>query len=288
MSDVFLWGFLVFAVPNVVGCAAFGYVVRNRSRSQAMIARHSGAMRVFSSVTVAYHMFFIVWLFDAVLPGAQTSALATLTAAFLLFVIGFALSNLADRSWQFLSIIVYAISLGAFWKVGGEAFSHIPWFGTHERTQLFMLLPMFAFGFLLCPYLDFTFHRAIRNSPSRHSFAVFGLTFAIMIVLSIAIWRWPTFLQENWLPAIVIAHLLAQSVFTVGAHMRELRQQVASGTRFLLVAPLLASLLLYAGRMFTDSHQLGENLYIAFLSLYGTLFPAWFILGQMKRKTPSA
>ena len=63
MIQRFGWpGFIAFAIPNVLGCAAFGYIIRIRQRSDELVARHSVAMTWFSIVTVAYHIFFITWL----------------------------------------------------------------------------------------------------------------------------------------------------------------------------------------------------------------------------------
>src|SRR6267142_6505142 len=75
MIERFGWpGFIVFAVPNVLGCAAFGYVVRNRARSDAITARHGAAMTAFSAVTIAYHLFFIVWMFAELIGPSNPSA----------------------------------------------------------------------------------------------------------------------------------------------------------------------------------------------------------------------
>jgi len=51
-------GFIVFAAANVLGCAAMGYIVRTRQRSQAMVQRHTPMMIAFSAVTIAYQLFF--------------------------------------------------------------------------------------------------------------------------------------------------------------------------------------------------------------------------------------
>lgn len=281
------WGFIAFAAPNVIGCTAFGYVVRNRARSDDMIARQSTAMIWFSAVTLAYHMFFVVWLFDSLIAIPQIGFLAPVVIAAIIFALAGVFSFLNDRDWLGLSVLVYAISLLGFWKLGAAAVQSVEWDGELKFAGLGAIVPFLFFGFLICPYLDLTFHRAIRNSPSRHSFAVFGVTFLVMIVLSVAIWFWPEYLRSKWLPAIVIGHLLGQTVFTMGAHMREIRVsplRLGKTERGVaIVAPLLAAPLVYAAQLVRVSESPGEDVYIALLVLYGTLFPAWFVWNAIKR-----
>lgn len=275
------WGFIAFAVPNVLGCSAFGYVVKNRARSQAMVARHASAMICFSSLTVAYHVFFIIWLFESL----QGEVAMPLTAAGIVFTLAAVFCFLPDRDWLGLSALVYAISLLAFWRLGIDGLQMIEWSGRQNVALLALALPAIVFGFLLCPYLDLTFHRAIQQSPSRHAFAIFGLTFAAMIVLTCAVWFDTDYRSARLLPAMVIAHLLAQSTFTMGAHLRELRvsSHINSGPVRVIAffGPLAAAPVLYLAQALSDSPRLGEHLYLAFLTLYGSLFPAWFALGAL-------
>ena len=54
-------GFLVFAVPNVLGCAAFGYVLGNAPSRAGLLSRHQPATVLFSSTVIGYHMFFAAY-----------------------------------------------------------------------------------------------------------------------------------------------------------------------------------------------------------------------------------
>jgi hypothetical protein len=271
-------GFIAFAVPNVVGCAAFGYVVRTPQRSRMLVQRHGTVMVGFSIITVAYHLFFIVWLFDELLPHLREHWWLPLAAAAIVYGLGLVFSFFDDRDFLVLTVIVYGTSLAAFWSVGFNAFEHIAWTGRDQRSELWWLVPTIAFGFLLCPYLDLTFHRALRRSHNRHSFAVFGLAFAAMILLTCLIWFSPKVIAERILPALALAHILTQCVFTVGAHLREVRLAPAlvnAERRMLaMAAPLLAAPLLYLSRMFTDAPA-GEDLYLRFLGFFGLIFPAY-------------
>ena len=280
------WGFIAFAVPNVVGCTAFGYVVKNRQRSEAMVARHSAAMITFSSATIAYHVFFTVWLFESLVQMPESDVVVPLAAAGIVFTLAGVFSFLNNRDWLGLSVLVYAVSLLAFWRLGSDGLRSIEWSGAQHLGLLALAIPASLFGFLLCPYVDLSFHRAIQHSPSRHSFAVFGATFAVMIVLTCAVWFDSTYRRSGWLPAIVMAHLLAQSVFTMGAHMREVRvsPMVSNGTVrvIALFAPLGAAVTLYGARALYESSRTGELTYLTFLTLYGSLFPLWFALKAVR------
>ena len=243
-----------------------------------MIARHGVAMTAFSAVTVAYHMFFVVWLFAELIGGPYGQLWQPLTAAVIVFLLGLVLSFLDNRDWLVLSVLVYALSLTTFAMIGISPLKTIAWDGAQSHHELAWLTPVIVFGFLLCPYLDLTFHRAIQNSPSRNAFALFGIAFFVMILLTCVIW----FPRSDALRGIALAHILAQIVFTVGAHLREIRVSPAIHNRerrwLIMAAPLLAAPLLFIARMFSDAGALGEDLYLRFLVFYGLVFPAYVLL----------
>lgn len=291
LIDRFGWpGFIAFAVPNVVGCAAFGYVVRSRVRSETMVGHHRGPMIAFSLVTVGFHVFFLAFLLVDLLPHVGWPVFVALVAPILMFVIGFAVAVQGNRMWLAFAVATYLLSLTALFVVGLGATEIVGWTGTNWPTDLAWLAPVFFFGFLLCPYLDLTFHRALRESPSRHAFGVFGIAFGVMIFFTCLLWWAP----RDTLPAIAIAHLLVQITFTVAAHLRELRAWV-SKTRPLfkpvvLLLPLAAIALLPAAHaIWGDSAMVGERLYIRFFIFYALIFPAYAIVfmhpGWAPRKT---
>src|ERR1043165_610938 len=61
VRDYGIWGFVVFAVPNVVGAAAMGWVLRDGA-SERIVARHLRALRYFSIVTIVFQIHFAIWL----------------------------------------------------------------------------------------------------------------------------------------------------------------------------------------------------------------------------------
>ena len=279
MIERFGWpGFLVFAIPNVIGCAAFGYVVKTRQRSEAMVASHATAMTWFSIVTIAYHMFFIVYLLDEVLPAFQDIPWLPLGTTAIVLGLGVLISGLCDRDWLILTVITYAVSITALFSIGLRPLELIEWHGRDPQGELWWLASAIALGFLLCPYLDLTFHRAIQHSPSKHAFAVFGISFAVMLVLTCAMW----FMPVRMLVPVAVVHLMMQMIFTVGAHVREIRGSAAltsNTNRWLaIVLPFAAALLPAIMNAVQPEQEHGESTYLRFLVFYGLLFPLYGLL----------
>jgi len=280
MLDRFGWaGFLVFAIPNIIGCSLFGYILANRRRSAAMVAKHRGMMVGFSVVTVAFHLFFITYLLDALCPLTNDHAQIAPIAAVALLIVGMGLSLLPNVIWLIMAGLLYLFSLIAFGTIGLGAWDSIPAAGSEPVTELIWLAPIIVVGFLACPYLDATFHRALQCSPSRHSFSIFGIAFGVMIVFTCFLWftpepvRWP----------IILGHLLGQSGFTVGAHLREIRVSTAVQCRTrrweLMLLPIFAVPVLYLIREISQPiSDLGDDIYLRFLGFYGLLFPVYVIL----------
>ena len=277
-------GFVVFAVPNVVGVVAFGYLLAaRRGRAGAgpeLVRRHGTAMVVFSLVAVAFHAYFVAFLFAEHVLAPGDAPWLPLAAAAAVFVAGRLLAELDDRGWLFLAAATYACSLLAFASIAPAAAP--PWrgTGTDGPGPLAWITPVIMIGFLLCPVLDLTFHRALDRAPSRHAFAIFGAAFAVMIVLTAFLW-YPT----RAMFGLGLGHLVAQSTFTVGAHLREIQASpLISGIscgrrkRVIVLLPLLAASLLLIARLLSDAPDLGDALYLRFLVFYGLAFPAYVLL----------
>jgi hypothetical protein len=211
--------------------------------------------------------------------------------------------------------LAWPISVVLFVALGTGSLASMPVTGTLPPLSLAWAAPFMALGFLLCPYLDPTFHLALQRSPSRHAFAVFGVTFAVMLLFTAAMFDPATGLVTTnaplWLGASVITwQWIIQCGFTIGAHVdavhafargpdaRHPRGTVMrAGARAVLIAtittvaglvvllvlkalepelPALAPTLLPpAGATAT----VGEPTYLRWLGLYGVLFPAIVLLG---------
>lgn len=299
-------GFLAFAVPNVIGCSLFGYVL-NPDSSVRFMKRFRSWIMVFAAATIAYQMWFLHDLARANNSGVLWVLMVLLALALAGVRAG---SRMLPIAW-----LAWPISVVLFVAMGSGSLASLPTTGTLPPLSLAWAGPFMALGFLLCPYLDPTFHLALQRSPSRHAFAVFGITFAAMLLFTAAMFDPTTGLVTTsapmWMGVSVITwQWIMQCGFTIGAHVdavhafargpdaRDPRSTVMrAGARAVLIAtvaavaglvlllvlkalepelPALASTLLPpAGASATT----GEATYLRWLGLYGVLFPAIVLLG---------
>jgi hypothetical protein len=295
VRDYGMLGWIVFAVPNVIGAAAMGWTLRDADASRRFVLRHAGACFAFSLVTIAYHVFFAAWLINRVHANWGWAALGVYAVAAVLpgrDVVRFVLAGFALLTSLAMWFLLYrqesALTVPAMHSVFDTGH---PWRG------LLLVLP-FVIGFGLCPYLDLTFHRARQHtSPAggRLAFGVgFGVVFFAMIVFTLLYAR---FLR----PAVdanpvgqvsglfVCLHLIGQSAFTVAAHVKELPGRSAfvipSAFRFAAIGAGIVVLGAAAiGWLATDGslrfrgRDFGEAVYWCFLGFYGIVFPGYLLL----------
>lgn len=271
-------GFLVFAIPNVAGCAAFGYLIGSAERSRRFVAARPALMRWFSIVTVAYHFFFLCWvaprLFPTWSPELQTGAVAVT------LMIALVAARVRWAWWPLIGVgawIASFVLVDLQYRGGVNLVKEFP---AKQLSEIVWLTPIMAFGFLLCPLADLTFHRALQETNRRETFLVFASAFSVMILLTCA--YAPEALFE--VGPLIAAHLLLQSAFTVAVHVRawfEAKppggEQGAAGVAALAAAG--AGLL--ASRELID----GESMYLRFLVFYGLLAPLLLIF-PVRRRVP--
>ncbi len=259
--------FLVFAAPNVLGAAAVGYV-RGGLREGPGLSAHQPAAAWFSIIAIAYSAFFCSFLVAAFAPAAPSWAGAAAGGA--VVAAGLAASFLPAQAWLPSALAVFAVSLVTLAALGAGDLAGIPWRTARPPIDVAWLAPVMAFGFLLCPYLDSTFRRALVESPSRHAFAVFAATFPLMLLLTAA------YRDRVALAIVPAAHIAAQSVFTVAAHLREVRLRGTSGSRrvLLAVAVALVSVLVLPAA----PRDIGEQTYLRVLGFFGLVFPSYVLL----------
>jgi hypothetical protein len=264
-------GLVAFLVPNVLGCAGFGYVLDRRSAAGER-ARHEPAMVAFSAVTIAYQLFFLAAVFGAIAPEAGVGAIPPgWLAGGSAIVLGLSLSGLADRWWPWLATLAVGFSLSLWFRLDAGVIAELPASGVRPATDLVALVPMLAFGFLLCPYLDLTFHRALDRAPSRHAFAVFGVSFLAVILLGAAYFGDGRLL----LPA-VLGHLAIQACFTIAAHLREIRRASCPRGRGPRQAAIVVPAIVGVGLgSAADTLLPFEAIYLLFLGFYGVAFPGY-------------
>jgi len=255
-------GFLIFTVPNVIGCAAFGYVVKTPERSKALVEKYKTAISLFAIVTIAFHAFFIAMLANMHVPEFS------IWIPIGILVIASLLSFLPTRLWPVLAGLLWCFSilLGiTLLPIQTVPQGSLPW------QDAIWLLPITTFGFFLCPYLDPTFHRALQCSPSKHSFGIFGFTFILMVLV--------TYLyQGTILSALTILlglHLALQSIFTISAHIKEgLRiESISRKGPFIAVGVFAYLVAIAIAHRPGTTPELAIDDYLRFFVFYGLVFP---------------
>jgi len=259
-------GFAMFAIPNVIGCTLFGYIVRTPERSKALVEKYARAMSWFAIVTIAFHAFFIVMMM--LMHCENANPLLTRFLPFGIVIVGGVVALLPSRVWPYLALIVWATSLAIGYSllpIENEISQSRPW------QDVIWLTPIVTFGFLFCPYLDPTFHRAIQCSPSKHAFGVFGITFGAMIGVTCL---YHNVILETLTVGIGI-HLVIQTLFTIGAHFREgARVNNRKNRRRFVCFAFVAGLI--AIEAAHRPHAVEEGLtndYLRFFVFYGLVFP---------------
>jgi hypothetical protein len=300
VRDFGLTGFLVFAIPNCLGAAAMGWVLRRQGQSESLLRRHAPAIFLFSAVTVAFHLYWLLWmrtLLPLAIPVPTPVMLGlVLTAALLVAILALAERSLAAIAAAAVALWLFSAAvLGITLSSARLAPPPTDWLHTTPDVSILLLAPAVVFGFALCPYLDATFHLARQRctaSGARTAFtAGFLLLFAAMITLTVA-YSGPLLTQLDparatasavapWLAALIVAHMLAQAVFTVVVHLGRAHTLVDSLPRWArptLIAACAAAIglgLFHADLPHATALSPGETIYRAFLAFYGLLFPAY-------------
>jgi len=276
LRDHYGWpGVIAFALPNIAGVVLFGIAVGTASISRALIARHGGVMAWFSLITIAFHVYFLAAVWGYEREGA--SWVAGLLVPVPIVALAWLARPLCDQTLRRLALFVYATSLamlGASAVIhlsdSTEAASRTAVWAERAPSGVVFLAPLFALGFLTCPSMDLTFHRALEGvggeRAGRTTFALFSALFAVMIastaLYSVTGLRWP-----------VIVHILIQSWFTMTLHWREIDchgggESLRAARRWL--RPVLLVSLLLAPLPFVD--------YRWWFIFTGLVFPAYVML----------
>jgi hypothetical protein len=296
VRDLGLWGWIVFAVPNVIGAAATGWVLKDAEQSRRMVQEHSAACAAFSLVTITFHVFFLLWFVPRLvgLPPAMV--------AFALVTI-YLLATASRSQWDLWAAIgVWLFSLAMIFTFLHASRREPTTFQfPASSSSAAYLAPVCILGFLCCPYLDLTFHRtrqALTAGESKLAFGWgFGVCFFSMIVFTLlySTHLFPL-LTENWpqylrpaLGGVIAAHMIVQSAFTMAAHGRALASTSIRpiGILSLLVLAQIAIFLALASALLPRFHGLdpGEVVYRLFMSCYGLVFPAyvWLFMVRWRR-----
>jgi hypothetical protein len=310
LRDYGAWGWLVFAVPNVVGAAAMGWVLRDRDASRAVQQAHLPACRWFSIVTVAFHAFFVL----ALVPRLIGDSFITLAVTLLLLVA--VMYGPRGRRAALTGSIALAVSVLAM--LAALALQGIPDLPppAKDQTDLVWLFPVMAFGFLLAPYLDLTFHKARQSTTRAGGRTAFGLGFGVFFLLMIvftALYA-PSLMaalagqrrfsiRTDLFAAVLGVHFAVQAAFTVVAHADSVQETTASAPRWTRMAAgavaivgLALALRWVAQRYPVYQGIRGQTLssveliYRVFMAFYGLVFPAYawlFMVPALRRRRPA-
>ena len=298
VRDFGVWGWVAFAVPNVVGAAAMGTVLRRPEVSASLVRRHGRALRWFSAVTIVFHLYVVTWLTGAIW--------AALVLVVVWLVMGPERRRAVGRALPWAAVGVAALSWGAFSMAGRLEGA---WLDVGRDVlpsrlgpaDLWLLLPGILGGFLLCPYLDPSFHRARYSTgpmTGRAAFLVgFGVVFGSMIVFTLmyaGVLRpvlepgdvglaWEG-IASPW-KAILAIHAAVQVGFTLLVHSRERFETVGHGdgvdpAGFLLLLIVALAWAAASRSSFADVAGLsrGELGYRLFILFYAAYFPGYVLI----------
>jgi hypothetical protein len=311
LRDYGAWGWFVFAVPNVVGAAAMGWVLRDRDASRAVQQAHLPACRWFSIVTVAFHAYFVL----ALLPRLIGDSFITLAASMLLLTA--VMYGPRGRRATLTGSLALAVSVLAMLAV--LALRGIPELPppAKDQTDLVWLFPVTAFGFLLAPYLDLTFHKARQSTTRAGGRTAFGLGFGVFFLLMIvftALYA-PSLMaalagerrfsiRTDLFAAVLGVHFAVQAAFTVVAHTDSVHEAAGASVHWLkttagAVAIVgLALALRWVAQRYPVYHGFRgqtlatiELIYRVFMAFYGLVFPAYvwlFMVPALRRRRPVA
>lgn len=296
-------GWVVFTIPNVIGAAAMGWVLSRPGSSERVVAEHRTACLAFSAVTVAFQAYFLFWMsrLGVIRPSW---AIAAATAGVVVGLVGRrrAAVDLA------LAGVVFAVSLTVL--VVGLRHPH---FGhadvvrpTANVAETAGLAATCVLGFLLCPYLDLTFHRTAQANPPagrKVAFGVgFGVVFFSMLVLT------PLYAGDfhDLRPGAVLGsfgfaglttwvalHFCGQIGFTWAAHLRAVPRPKWDDAGLWASAAVLVAAggLLVVRRPTFDAFfvrkETGEVVYRMFMAFYGLVFPTYVWLCMVPLRGPA-
>ena len=314
IRDMGWMGFAIFAAPNGLGAAAMGWVLKSRLDSVRYVEKHPQLIWWFSTITLAFHVFWILWVMNFIrialpMPRLYLQIVAGIVVAFAVISARALRFNRMPRLAVVLLVFSLAVLASTFvFPDITQATSELASAAPKTIAPLWMI-PVMIFGFTLCPYLDITFHHARQQldsqSNGRLGFSIgFVLFFAAMIILTtrysgVMIWAlngqaYPdTMILPPWLTAAIMIHILCQWIFTVRVHLDGLKKipgnESKQTTLFLVI--LIAGLLGLGSMKLPQYASLsgGEIVYRSFLGFYGLVFPTFltYRLIQAKSKAQS-
>lgn len=300
--------FFAFFIPNVLGAASVGFVLRTRDRSSNFVRSLRTPMLLFSAVTVAFQAYFLAWKMTEDLAVGVLHMPAGIACGVTLVGVTSLLRGRVD--WvPALVTLLCTITAGAL-----LISQPIELIASEPIASLIGLSMVTMLGFGICPYLDLSFNRAVQHAPNpRAAFAIgFFVVFAAIILMAThgrAIWTpnaAPFEMRLDWVFGAMGLHFGAQATFTIFAHTAAVYATSKEGSiagdaepvdagaegrpslRRWIFLPVLAGLLIGAGTPFipmrvdlpgfASSIDPTEFTYRLFLGFYGLVFPVWTLV----------
>ena len=289
------WGWLVFAIPNILGATVMGYLKFN---SNDLVEKHKTACTIFSIVTILFQIYFIGWISTIVSNGF---IITVVTVLLLLCAICSRISNN-----QLLSaFIIWTISIICFISV----FNLIPiekinlfknGLLTQGTNALLYLTPICFFGFSLCPYLDLTFHKARLSNTTLNSKIAFTIGFCFLFLILIlftffyaqpmayVINKTPYLLKDqNKIPMayiyVIVFHMIIQAGFTTILHLSFIFQKIKKINLTYLSLTILSMLIYIVPTILNEQStflgiSINEIIYRAFMAFYSLIAPVYVFL----------
>lgn len=290
VRDFGVAGFLVFAIPNVVGAAAMGRMLPDAQSSRQFVARHRAACAAFSAVTILFHFFFVAWIGRGLIGPAAFGIFAAALAVFL--VVSFNQRLTMRSAWVVLGGSL--IAFGFVCSRGSWVIDGIHFLGKAKSLNLLGLAPVCVVGFALNPYLDLTFHRVRQATEPRAGVLAFVIgfygCFASMILFTLCYARLldPSAgaLLPHPLAWAIALHMIVQSAFTVAMHLRSVATQRSPANRLGVLVGTVAEVCVLIFCIFSASGASPERTYRMLMGFYGLVFPAylWICLNGATRR----
>jgi hypothetical protein len=286
-------GWFVFAIPNVIGAAAMGWVLNRPGAAAGVSRKHWPAAVAFSVVTILFHAFFVGWLIRTLIGDYAEFIVAPAAVGFFFF------GRRGNRDLLTASILL-VISLIAFVVAASLPDHHYRGpTGVMGETGLIYLAPVCIFGFALCPYLDLTFLRARAATQPFAGIAAFTIGFGVFFVAMILFTFWYARLIEpraiQYIPRtlawIIAIHMTLQSALTIALHTRAISEDRDAGDRWTRDGFFVAVVLAFAvgvSCQHATSPVAGETVYRIFMAFYGLIFPAYVWLCMIPTRRPVA
>ena len=309
IRDYGTFGWLLFAIPNILGATAIGYILAKPNSSKEIIEKHKIACTIFSMVTILFQIYFLGWL-STVIPN--TIIVIASTVLLLIYLFGLTI----DKNQLLSAFVIWTLSLICFtFILNILPVEQISIFKSgvlpKSTNALLSFTPVFFFGFLLCPYLDLTFHKARQLNSYSGSKIAFTIGFCFMFLLMLIFtffYAGPMaeiiqgkvfFLTDgSKLPVkyiyILAFHILIQLGFTIILHAKSILPEIKKSTKlsFLLIILSLISYLLPTITSTKNTFlnlSTNEIIYRSFMAFYALIAPAYvflFLLPKNKKNVP--